>query len=247
MSLRGMRNMKKGAKGYFKSKTIMIPKRRSVENDYKYFDPPRIIWEKINTNHWPYKTNRDLYWLRDLSFMCLLYMTCARVSELCRFKRDHIFAPSITKDQFVRIGDFLAIRNLRIIKRKKIVDLSDYPSRQEIYLPLKGELSIFTKPILKYLDKLTSNEELFKFRNVRGYQIVTYCTDGEFPHYLRDMGLKMWLRLYGLNVLQLKEFSGHKRLENLIRYLREAESEETMRKMLTIKLEDFEPKEIPEK
>jgi len=225
---------------------VYVPKRRSVSEHYKFFDPPRIVWEKINRRRWNYKTNREFYWLRDKAFMCLLYLTCCRVSELVRWvKRDKktgetvIVKPSIRTSQFVRIGDFLRVRGLPILKRKDLRSLREYPRRGEVSLPLKGELSIFTKPITQYLNMLREDEELFKFRRVRGYQIVRYCT-GEFPHYFREMGLKLWLRLYGMNIIMLKKFSGHVTLKNLLEYLKEAQSEEAERRLLTMKFEDFE-------
>jgi len=226
-------------------KIIYIPKRRSVEK-YKFFDPPRIVWEKINRRKWNYKTNREFYWLRDQAFMCLLYLSCCRISELVRWvKRDEdtgkvlIIKPSVKKSQFVRIGDFLRVRGLPVLKRKEPKTLKEYPTRKEISLPLKGELSLFTKPIVQYLNILSEDEELFKFRRVRGFQIVKHCT-GEFPHYLREMGLKLWLRLYGMNITMLQEFSSHVTLKNLIRYLREAQSKEAERRLLTMRLRDFE-------
>jgi len=240
---------------------IKIRKRRSVESDYPIFHSPKVIWNKINRKQWEYRTNYSFLHLRDLAFMSLLYLTTSRVSELCRFKKvfkkvsgEHIeVAPSITKDQFREEGDFLWLGGLRIIKRRfkkvggaymELESVEDYPSRSLISFPLKGELNIFTTPVTELLSKIRPKDELFKFRNCRGYQIVNYCTVGEFPHYLRDMGLKLRLRLYGMNLGLLKEFSGHERMENLARYLREKETEEARQRMLAIKLEEFEPKRM---
>jgi len=243
--------LRKGEKGYFSLPNgRIIPKRRSVEKDYGFFDPPDVVWEKINYARWDYAENEDFYHLRDLALMCLLYMTASRVREICRFSNRHvkgpkagtIKAPSVTKDQFVILGDLLAVRNLRVIKRRNVKSLSDYGHRPEIYLPLKGDLSVFTKPVVEYLEYLEPNEELFKFGGVRAYQIVTYCTGGEFPHYLREMGLKMWLRVYGFNIVQLQTFSGHKRVENLIRYLKEAEAKKAGRRAARMSFEDFRQK-----
>lgn len=54
------------------------------------------------------------------------------------------------------------------------------------------------------------------------------------PHYLREMGLKFWLRLYDKNIATLKDFSGHERYENILRYLGELRTE---RDLLNVKLE----------
>ncbi|MCJ7632488.1 hypothetical protein MUP77_08875 [Candidatus Bathyarchaeota archaeon] len=72
-----------------------------------------------------------------------------------------------------------------------------------------------------------------RFRTKRGFQIVNYVT-GYMPHYLREMGLKFWLRVFDKNVASLKDFSGHERYENLLRYLGELQSEGNL---LNVKLE----------
>jgi len=40
---------------------------------------------------------------------------------------------------------------------------------------------------------------------------------------LREMGLKFRLRLYDKNIKQVQDFSGHRSIENLLRYLAEVE------------------------
>jgi len=225
---------------------IEIPKKRSVEKDYKFYDPPIIVWRKINRQEWPYRQNRELYVLRDKALMSLLYLSCSRVSEIVRADVKVGFLPSVRKNQFVKIGEFLMLRNVPIVKRKfvkkgedwiPVENIQDYPYRQEIDMPLKGGLSIFTKLIVRYLDFLDEEEELFKFKTKRAHQIVKYCS-GEFPHYFREMGLKLRLRLFDKHLVQLKTFSGHQRLTNLTRYLEEAEMEESRKRMLSITLEE---------
>lgn len=184
--------------------------------------------------------------------MCLMYLTTARVGELCRGKvsiideeeilpngkhktlEHHIESlPSIKKNQFVMLNDnFIHIRSLRIIKRH-VKSVNDYSVRNEIKLPLKGELFLFVEPIVNYLKTLNDDEELFKFGTKRGFQIVNHIT-GYMPHYLREMGLKFWLRAYDKNISTLKDFSGHERYENLLRYLTELQTDKNL---LEIKLE----------
>lgn len=157
--------------------------------------------------------------------------------EILRGKVKGGFLPSITTDQFVEVGDYLMLRRVPVVKRRDVAEISDYPLRNEIPLPLKGGLTVFTKPIVEYLEKLKPEEELFKFRRARGYYIVNHIT-GEFPHYLREMGLKMWLRLFEKDLVRLQEFSGHATLENLARYLRST-WEESSPKILGAKLEEL--------
>lgn len=202
-------------------------KRRSVETDYKFYDPPSIIWEKIHRESWPYKRTPEQHAIRDRALMCLLYLTCTRITELTRGKVRVGMTGGITKDQFVYMKDFIMVRNIPIYKRKFIqrgnkwhpIDfVNDYPFRIELPLPLKGDLSKFTNEIQKYLKELRNDEELFKFKRVRGFQIIKHVTS-EFPHYFRSMGLKMWLRIFDRDLVKLQSFSGHRRLVDLGRYL----------------------------
>lgn len=208
-------------------------KRRSVEEDYKFFDPPRVVWEKINGPVWEYGTRQVFYETRDRAFMSLEYLSTCRVSELCRADLGAGYKPSVTKDQFSVDGDLLKFREAIILKRMEKVDgewvhiqhLEDYPKRREIPLPLKGGLGKFTQLIVDYLDTLDTEEELFKFRRGRAHQIVKHTT-GEMNHYLRDMGLKLYSRLLDRNIKDLIDFSGHARVQNLMKYLGEGQLEE---------------------
>lgn len=283
--------------------------RRSVETDYQFYDPPEVIWEKINNRQWPYKgpsefrpyDDPELYVCRDLAYMSLLWAATARASELCRadlyrvyyrcprcgysmmkwlnqetlqcqqcgdsFKKDSLpepelrywnSKPSITKKSFRVYGDWLHIRDLPILKIKYIKKgdkwqmlniVDDYPVRREIELPLIGGfISNFTKAIVSYVRQLKDEEELFKFKYRRGWQIVTHCTTpldekgnpvldddgkplpGEMQHYLRDMGLKFRSRIYDRNIKDLQKFSGHRRIENLAKYLGEGKARDKLQK-----------------
>lgn len=202
-------------------------KRRSVEMDYQYYDPPRIIYKKIQRDPWPYKTHIEYYTLRDRALMCLLYLTCARITEVTRGRVRVGMTTGITKGQFAYLDDFIMVRNLPIFKRKfvqrggkwsSVDSITDYPHRIELPLPLKGDLSLFTLEIHNYLQYLRDDEELFKFLRYRGFKIIRRVT-GEFPHYFRSMGLKMWLRLFSNDLVRLQSFSGHRQIQGLARYL----------------------------
>ena len=213
-------------------------KRRSVEFDFRYYDPPGRIWEILNRQTWEYKKNPVIHKVRDLALMSVLYWSSSRISEIVRAsiyqttngELQHIGdLPSVKTSQFVKVEkDFLNLRDLRIMKRQ-VQQVDDYPKRNEIRFPLSGDLSTFTEPLLEYLEYLGPNDELFHFKNKRGYPIVSHCTklpnadQGLMPHFLREMGLKFRLRLYDKNVKQLQDFSGHSSIENLLRYLAEVE------------------------
>jgi len=213
-------------------------KKRSVERDYKFYDPPSVVWDKMNQRVCEYvSAEAPFYRLRDLVLMCVLYLSTSRISEIVRAEVKGGFLPSVRKNQFVERGEYVMLRQVPVVKRMRVKEISDYPFRHEIPLPRKGGLKIFTEPIDKYLEKLTLQEELFKFGRMRGYYIVNHITD-EFPHYLREMGLKMWLRLFDRDLVRLQEFSGHAQLDNLARYLRST-WEESSEKILSVKLDDL--------
>ena len=46
---------------------------------------------------------------------------------------------------------------------------------------------------------------------------------------------KMWLRLFGKDLSMLQDFSGHKKVENLMHYLQEIKSEEVTSRILSVK------------
>jgi len=216
-----------------------LPKgRRSVEKSFIYYDPPGRISDIIRRQTWQYSRNSESFKLRDLALMSILYWSSSRISEIVRARVyqkkegviQHIGSlPSLKASQFVESErDFLNLRDLRIMKRQ-VNDVAEYPKRKEILFPLRGDLAIFTEPVTAYLETLGPNEEMFPFMNKRGYQIVSQCTklpgedQGLMPHYLREMGLKFRLRLYDKNIKQVQDFSGHRSIENLLRYLAEAE------------------------
>ena len=207
-------------------------KKRSVEEDYRYYDTPKIVWGKIHGPVWDYGTRQEFYEVRDLAFMALEYLSTCRVSELCRANLKAGYKPSITSDQFHIEGSLLKFRDAIVLKRRELVNgewthiqkIENYPKRNEIPLPLEGGLSRFTQLIVKYLDLLDEGHELFRFRRARAHQIVKHTT-GEMNHYFRDMGLKLYARLLDRNLKDLKEFSGHQRVENLMKYLGEGQLE----------------------
>ena len=231
--------------------------RRSVERDYKFYDSPRVIYRKITQATWPYsKDNMERLGLRDLAFMCLMYGSTCRSSELCRYDKRNpegalLFSKhSVDKSQFIIEDDLLKFREVIILKRrepvldekgsivyvdgkqqyKTIEDLSKYPTRNEITFPLEGSFNIFTNPIIEYLDTLDDEQELFPFKYRRGWQIVNTVT-GEMQHYLRDMGLKFYSRILDRNLKDLQEFSGHARIQNLMVYLGEGNLEKKIKEV----------------
>jgi len=224
------------------------------------------VWEIINRRTWPYSSaNRWMLQIRDLAYMCLLYMGSFRASELCRADLSCGPKPSVNRNQFIIEKNFVRMRDAYVLKRREpvldeygenvfdengrpvyraIQDLENYDKRGEIKIPRVGSLALFSYPVVDYLEMLDPYDELFPFKYIRGYQIVDYCTTpvdkngevvldqdnkplrGKGQHYLRDMGLKLHSRLVNRNIKDLQNYSGHKRLENLTKYLAEGSLED---------------------
>lgn len=212
--------------------------KRSVEADYRFYDPPEVILAKIR-NPIKYRRARDRLEVRDLALGSLIYMTTARITELVGGPVKVGILPGITPANFTEDQAFLNVRNLPVIKQRfyyradlhkwiEITSPEEYPRRVEIPLPKAGGLAIFTKYIARHLENVEPGEPVFNISSTRGYTIIRSRT-GEFPHYLRDMGLKLWYRLFSRDPFKLKDFSGHKRWENLERYMRELASEDYSR------------------
>lgn len=146
--------------------------------------------------------------------------------------RIEIDLPPVTKDQFVDQDNALWLRDLPIIKQKfvkrggqwvQIIRASDYPSRVEIpFFKDESEGShfpLFTEIVTDYLETIPQGSPVFDMSDRRARQIINEY--GLFPHYYRDMGLKMWRRYFKNNSFKLKRFSGHKRWASLEKYQRE--------------------------
>ena len=223
--------------------------RRSISTAYTYYENPERILAKITSGSWSYKTRRTFYHIRDTALMSLIYLTSARIGEVTRsyvtlvlerdplqpkkvLKRQQAKTSSVMASQFQESPDGDLLLTRLPIHKRYVSTVKDYPSRDPIILPMTGDLARFTELIVDYLDLLKEGEELFKFLPQRAYTIIHHIT-GETCHWLRAMSLKMRLRLYGMNIAVVQRFSGHKTIEELLKYLQEAEE------AFTVKQADF--------
>jgi len=194
--------------------------KRSVE-DYKHYTPPEQI-KKLIDRPYGYHRMEGLLEARDRALLALLYITASRIREIVGGPTVVGELPPVRAEQFSLRGSFLYIRGLPVIKHrfnkgKPITSVEEYPRREEIPIPLEGPLGWIGEYIENRL-KTVKSGPLFYITPVRAYQITRRKT-GEFPHYFRDMGLKLWFRLLG-DPWALKQFSGHARWENLEKYMR---------------------------
>lgn len=196
-----------------------------MERDYKYYDPPEVIRAKIETPG-KYSRSSDRLEIRDRALMSCEYILAARVVEVTGGHTKAGIIPGLVCSNIIKTPDFLYVRGLRNVKHKfikigdtwqEIRDWRDYPMREEIPIPRRGGLAWIAKNIEAQLNEVGSGE-LFKISPSRSYQIINEKT-GEFNHYFKDMGLKLWYRLFNRDAFKLKKFSGHARWENLERYM----------------------------
>jgi len=155
----------------------LIGVKRRTLNDV-YFLRPSEIYELVTSKSWPYKTNKEFYKSyktnkefyesRDKALMALLYLTCGRITEVL----------SLTKKQFVLDAepDFIIIRNMKVVKRKRKAKRKSRAIRDEVPLPKQGPLSPFTKLVLEYLPYVKNPEDkLFKFGRNRKSVLKHIC------------------------------------------------------------------------
>lgn len=220
--------------------------KRSVERDFNYYDPPEKVRAYIEAPG-KYTRSKDRLEIRDRALMSLEYIAAARVVEITggptrityHEKNDkgeiintQIFdheLPGVQLAMFYETENFLYLRGLKNVKHKfikrgetwqPIKNWRDYPSRVEIPIPRHGGLAWISQHIEAHLDNVDKSGDVFNIGPIRAYQIINKKT-GLFNHYFKDMGLKLWFRLFGRDAFQLKKFSGHSRWENLERYMQD--------------------------
>lgn len=202
--------------------------KRSVERDYNYYDPPEIIRKKIESPG-SYGRSSQRLELRDKALMSLMYIAAARVTEITGGITNGGELPGVSADQFYFTPEFIYLRGLKNVKKKfikvgdswqPITNWRQYPNRVEIPIPRQGGLSWIGTHIENYLNDLKPRRDMFKISPTRSYQIVKQKT-GEFNHYFRSMGTKLWYILLDRNAFRLKEFTGHTRWSSLESYMRD--------------------------
>jgi integrase len=184
-------------------------KRRTL-NDV-YFLRPNEIYEIITNKTWPYKTNKEFYEKRDRALMALLYLTCGRISEVLSLKKKQFDLESEP--------DFIIVRNMIVVKRKKKAKRKSRAIRDEVPLPKEGPLAPFTKLVLEYLQLIENPEDkLFPIGRNRAYKIVRYVT-GQWPHWFRSQGESWYGKVFS-NIFALKDYVGVVSAEVLSDYVK---------------------------
>jgi len=180
--------------------------------DIKYRLSPKQVYDLICGKAYPYAWSRFFYQTRDRALLALLYLTGGRISEVLRLRKSQF--------DFDLDPNFVVIRDMVVVKRKKsIVAKEGYPIR-EVALPLKGRLAAFTRLVIKYLELLDEDEKLFKFTRQRAWQIVYYIT-GKWNHYFRSQAESYLGRyVFRRDPVGLAEYMGIKNVQTLREYVK---------------------------
>jgi len=176
--------------------------RRTLANKGKRIEPEQILkW--LETRHWNYSWNIEWYELRDKALISLLYLLCARVSEVLRLRRE----------QFKERKHFLIVKEFKVVKNKVS------PIRDDWALPKRGRLAPFTNIVLEYLEKLPANrDELFLIGRSRAWQIVKEIT-GKWNHWFRAMGEAYYMRRVFKDPVKCASALRLRRSDTLIEYV----------------------------
>lgn len=169
-----------------------------------------------------YQMGEDGYEAKEQAFVALLFLTGARVSELCtRSKIKWINGQKIVdkeegirKDQFYKEDDaeghkYIIIRGLRVLKTRKV-------TYRKVPISLEHNEEIW-KFVANYLNQLEYDQTLFKFNRQWGWVIVKEAT-GLFPHALRDMRVPDLVRTEGWRDSDRVKFIGWKTRSMLEHY-----------------------------
>lgn len=133
--------------------------------------------------------------LRDRAFICFLYLTGARISEVVRQVRR--FQVEFEK---IEGKSFIMVHNVITLKRRKEI-------YRDIPIPVNDFETPFLEPLIAYLNTVPSNMFLFDFTRINGYRIVrekTYL----FPHYFRHLRLTHLVTEYNFSERDLTFFTG---------------------------------------
>jgi hypothetical protein len=203
------------------------PKKRAVKDVPIFVDRIFDNLQELNKalENWHYKTQPEMFAVRDRALFCALILIGARASEM-RLKRK----------QFLIKPNEVVLVNVETVKRGEI--------RREITLPRTGSLSIYTDILVNWLEQIEDPEAYvfpcgdaygnFLWKTSLGrkriWQIIK-CSTGLFPHWFRGVHETIYGRLvFQKDAWKLKDHMGLKRLESTAPYVRgEMEKEDKQR------------------
>lgn len=199
-------------------------KKRKVEDEPIFLDANlfNYLFDLMTRKVWIYKTNRELYELRDKALIALLILTGARISEALKFRRKQF---RIYQDRIV-LSSFTSLKGGR--RRSKVI------------MPKSGRFRRFTRVFEEWLSHL-EDEEHYVFptgsafglnynrhiKRKRAHQIILFIT-GKFPHWFRAVCANIYGKLiFNNDAWKLQQFMGWKSLDSSTPYVKGTWEEDT--------------------
>lgn len=179
---------------------------------------PQEVYELIAWKTLKYQTTPDFYHARDRALLSLLYLTAGRISEVLRLNKNQFDFESDT--------DFIIIRDMVVVKRRKETIKKYGVPLREVPLPREGQLSPFTKLIEDYVNQIPGDSMLFPshkkarlhMTRQRAWQIVTGIT-GKWCHYFRSQAESNYGRIFK-DVIALADFVRVVNVQTLSEYVK---------------------------
>lgn len=179
---------------------------------------PDEVYELIAVKTLSYKTTPEFYHSRDRALLSLLYLTAGRITEVLLLNKSQFDFESDT--------DFIIIRDMQVVKRRKETIYKHGTPLREVPLALKGQLSPFTQLVLDYLDRVQDDAMLFPsnkrsrshISRQRAWQIV-YGITGKWCHYFRSQAESHYGRVFK-DVIALADFVRVVNVQTLAEYVK---------------------------
>lgn len=194
----------------------MKTKRGNINIDHRL--RPKEVYDLVTSKTLNYKSDPSFYHARDKALLALLYLTAGRISEVLKLRKSQ-FDSETDKD-------FIIIRDMKVVKRrKKTLKKHGVPLR-EVPLPLNGKLAPFTRLVMEYLKLVKDNTMLFPshkkerehMSRIRAWQIVNGIT-GQWCHYFRSQAESHYGRVFK-DVIALANFVRVVNVQTLSEYVK---------------------------
>jgi len=186
---------------------------RRTNKDIDSFYGPNQILDLIRSSHsLDYRRKPEFYLIRDRSLASLEFLTCGRIHEILKVKKDQF--------DFTVDPDFILLKNFNVGKRKKKTIQRYGPKILDLPLPLQGPLEPFTELVLNHLENIGEDDKLFPFSRSHAYKIINRLT-GMWNHFFRAQALSYYVNKLK-NPLAVAQIFGVENVNTLIWYYRGA-------------------------
>jgi len=158
--------------------------KRGVTDIAEYLELKQLINFVLNCQSIPYVLNCNLKALRDRALLSLFVLTGLRISEILSLRRYQFCFDML---------DFIEIRNVKILKRRK------EPIFKDFGLPKEGTLAPLTMLVLEHFET-SKRAALFDINRTTAWRIVKHMT-GKWCHYFRSQRLSYLVNKFRSTVI----------------------------------------------